>query len=197
MTDTTHPAGQLGRLDIDALFVAARLPQGEACDSQDASGRSNGPAWPSPNPLRPDMRASHKPSNHEGLRDAGPLGPSGPPENEGIEHATSQRAPGSGYAEGEFRAAEKSANLSRPTLHYRLKGEAGGSGGTVIGKPSDSLADLLTELQQRYGSRLDVESVHEAFDERAGIMQFEAGLGVVEAEQKAAEDILSRWEPGV
>ena len=73
-------------------------------------------------------------------------------------------------------------------LHYRLR-DARNSAGSVIGDPGEALPDLLRVLVQHYGPRLDIESVREAFEERAAILEFEAGMPRQEAEQAAAQEI--------
>lgn len=83
--------------------------------------------------------------------------------------------PGGEWCEGIRADSNNHAGiLTRPSLNYRLHGT--GTGGTVIGDPVDTLGDLLDDLVSRYGSRLDLESVKEAFPERAAIMEFDAGL---------------------
>ncbi len=83
---------------------------------------------------------------------------------------------------------DNGAPVSRPVLHYRLR-DARNSAGSVIGDPGEALPDLLRVLVQHYGPRLDIESVREAFEERAAILEFEAGMPRQEAEQAAAQEI--------
>ena len=77
---------------------------------------------------------------------------------------------------------------TRATLHYRLHDERKGTA-SIVGAPGDTLADLLHDLVQRYGPRLDLESVRETFEERAAIMEFDAGMSRTEAERAAAGDV--------
>jgi len=79
-------------------------------------------------------------------------------------------------------------SISRPVLHYRLH-DASNAMGSVIGELGDTLDDLLSDLRSRYGDRLDEESVREAFEERAAIMEFEAGMNRPEAEHAALADV--------
>ncbi|MEN9490125.1 MAG: hypothetical protein RJA63_574 [Pseudomonadota bacterium] len=101
--------------------------------------------------------------------------------------------PGGEWYEGARAYSSNPARiLTRPSLNYRLHGT--GTGGTVIGDPVDTLGDLLDDLVSRYGSRLDLESVKEAFHERAAIMEFDAGLPRAEAERAARTDVVRGLE---
>lgn len=68
----------------------------------------------------------------------------------------------------------------RAAIPFRL---ANGQGGVLIDPfgPLSAMRDLI----DRYGARLDLEDLHERFEERAAIMQFDGGLTQQEAEQEA------------
>jgi hypothetical protein len=191
MTEAYGKAGQLGGLDLDALFASALPKPGADAYLQDASGHRAGPAWPAEMQSRPEQWAERNPSIDAGLQGAGPLGPSDPLPNEGIDTSQNENTLGSGCAESEFSAADASASIHRPTLHYRLH-DTRNAGGSIIGAPGDSLAALLADLVQRYGARLDLESVREAFEERAAIMEFDAGMPREVAEHAAARALRER-----
>jgi hypothetical protein len=128
-------------------------------------------------------------------------GPLGPHENDGIETGTHADSQGSESAESNFRADTQQATEQRMALQYRLRDSKNGVG-SIIGAPGDTLNALLIELQERYGDRLDLEFVREAFEERAAIMEFDAGMSRPDAEHAAGIDVLtrcaaSRGVPGV
>lgn len=91
---------------------------------------------------------------------------------------------------GDVRASihTQGQSLARPSLPYRLR-DTRNNAGLVIGELGDTLADLLHDLTQRYGERLDLNSIREAFEERAAIMEFDAGMSRSDAEQAAADEL--------
>ncbi len=63
-----------------------------------------------------------------------------------------------------------------------------GMGGSIIGNSGDTLAELVADLRARYGDRLDWQAVREQSEERAAIMEFDAGMDRGAAEAAAAAD---------
>jgi hypothetical protein len=63
----------------------------------------------------------------------------------------------------------------------------GGSGGVII-DPSGS-SSAVHALHETYGDRLDWHDLMEAFEERAGILEFEGKLERAEAERIAADSV--------
>lgn len=63
----------------------------------------------------------------------------------------------------------------------------GGGGGTII--DTDGPVSAVQALQETYGDRLDWADLLEAFEERAGILEFEGKLERAEAERIAADSV--------
>ena len=63
----------------------------------------------------------------------------------------------------------------------------GGGGGTII--DTDGPVSAVRALQETFGDRLDWDDLLEAFEERAGIAEFEGKLDRAEAEAIAAESV--------
>jgi hypothetical protein len=63
----------------------------------------------------------------------------------------------------------------------------GGSGGVIIDHSGSSSA--VHALHETYGDRLDWHDLMEAFEERAGILEFEGKLERAEAERIAADSV--------
>lgn len=65
----------------------------------------------------------------------------------------------------------------------------------LIGAPGGTLIDpagpvsAVEVLRQTYGDRLDWHDLQEAFEERAGILEFEGKLERAEAERIAADSV--------
>lgn len=76
----------------------------------------------------------------------------------------------------------------RPVLDYRLTDNAN-NGGRIIGAPGDELADLMRDLRERYGDRLDWIDVREQFEERAAVVEYDGGQPREQAERFAADEV--------
>ena len=63
----------------------------------------------------------------------------------------------------------------------------GGGGGTII--DTDGPVSAVQALQETFGDRLDWHDLLEAFEERAGIAEFEGNQTRAEAEAIAAEAV--------
>lgn len=63
----------------------------------------------------------------------------------------------------------------------------GGSGGTII--DTDGPVSAVQALHETFGDRLDWDDLLEAFEERAGIAEFEGRLDRAKAEAIAAESV--------
>lgn len=63
----------------------------------------------------------------------------------------------------------------------------GGGGGTIIN--TDGPVSAVQSLQETFGDRLDWDDLLEAFEERAGIAEFEGNMIRAEAETLAAESV--------
>lgn len=63
----------------------------------------------------------------------------------------------------------------------------GGGGGTIIN--TDGPVSAVQSLQETFGDRLDWGDLLEAFEERAGIAEFEGNMIRAEAETLAAESV--------
>ena len=70
------------------------------------------------------------------------------------------------------------------SVQFRL---IGAPGGTVI--DPDVPASAVKVLFDTYGDRLDWDDLQEAFEERAGIAEFEGGMSRAEAETLSAEAV--------
>ena len=70
------------------------------------------------------------------------------------------------------------------SVQFRL---IGAPGGTVI--DSDGPVSVVKVLFDTYGDRLDWDDLLEAFEERAGIAEFEGNMSRAEAETLAAEAV--------
>ena len=70
------------------------------------------------------------------------------------------------------------------SVQFRL---IGAPGGTVI--DPDGPASAVKGLFDTYGDRLDWDDLLEAFEERAGIAEFEGSMSRAEAETLAAEAV--------
>ena len=81
----------------------------------------------------------------------------------------------------------------RPVLDYRLTDSAN-NGGRIIGAPGDELADLVRDLRERYGDRLDWIDVREQFEERAAVVEYDGGQPREQAERIAADEVRATME---
>lgn len=63
----------------------------------------------------------------------------------------------------------------------------GGGGGTII--DTEVPVSAVYALQESFGDRLDWDDLLEAFEERAGIAEFEGDMSRAEAEAIAAEAV--------
>lgn len=63
----------------------------------------------------------------------------------------------------------------------------GGGGGTII--DTDGPVSAVQALQETFGDRMDWDDLQEAFEERAGIAEFEGNMSRAEAETLAAEAV--------
>ena len=63
----------------------------------------------------------------------------------------------------------------------------GGGGGTII--DTDGPVSAVQALQETFGDRLDWDDLLEAFEERAGIAEFEGNMSRAEAETLSAEAV--------
>ena len=63
----------------------------------------------------------------------------------------------------------------------------GGGGGTII--DTGGPVSAVQALHETYGDRLDWADLLEAFEERAGIAEFEGNMSRAEAERVAAESV--------
>ena len=63
----------------------------------------------------------------------------------------------------------------------------GGGGGTIIN--TDGPVSAVQSLQETFGDRLDWDDLLEAFEERAGIAEFEGNMSRAEAETLSAEAV--------
>lgn len=81
----------------------------------------------------------------------------------------------------------------RPVLDYRLTDHAN-NGGRIIGAPGDVLADLVRDLRERYGDRLDCVDVRELFEERAAVVEYDGGQPREQAERIAADEVRATME---
>ena len=70
------------------------------------------------------------------------------------------------------------------SVQFRL---IGAPGGTVI--DPDGPVSAVKVLFDTYGDRLDWDDLQEAFEERAGIAEFEGSMSRAEAETLAAEAV--------
>lgn len=70
------------------------------------------------------------------------------------------------------------------SVQFRL---IGAPGGTVI--DPDGPVSAVKVLFDTYGDRLDWDDLQEAFEERAGIAEFEGNMSRAEAETLAAESV--------
>lgn len=70
------------------------------------------------------------------------------------------------------------------SVQFRL---IGAPGGTVI--DPDGPVSVVKVLQETYGDRMDWDDLQEAFEERAGIAEFEGNMSRAEAETLAAESV--------
>jgi hypothetical protein len=70
------------------------------------------------------------------------------------------------------------------SVQFRL---IGAPGGTVI--DPDGPVSAVKVLFDTYGDRLDWDDLQEAFEERAGIAEFEGSMSRAEAETLAAESV--------
>lgn len=70
------------------------------------------------------------------------------------------------------------------SVQFRL---IGAPGGTLI--DPDGTCSAVKVLHDTYGDRLDWDDLQEAFEERAGILEFEGNLERAEAERLAAEGV--------
>lgn len=62
-----------------------------------------------------------------------------------------------------------------------------GGGGTII--DTDGPVSAVQALQETFGDRLDWDDLLEAFEERAGIAEFEGNMSRAEAETLAADAV--------
>lgn len=85
-------------------------------------------------------------------------------------------------------APAKKAAIRRPVLDYRLTDHEN-NGGRIIGAPGDALADLVRDLRERYGDRLDWMAVREQFEERAAVVEYDGGQPREQAERIAANEV--------
>lgn len=81
----------------------------------------------------------------------------------------------------------------RPVLDYRLTDSAN-IAGRIIGAPGDELADLVRDLRERYGDRLDWIDVREQFEERAAVVEYDGGQPREQAERIAADEVRATME---
>jgi len=63
----------------------------------------------------------------------------------------------------------------------------GGGGGTIT--DTEGLVSAVQALQETFGDRMDWGDLLEAFEERAGIAEFEGSMSRAEAEDLAAEAV--------
>lgn len=70
------------------------------------------------------------------------------------------------------------------SVQFRL---IGAPGGTVI--DPDGPVSVVKALQETYGDRLDWDDLLEAFEDRAGIAEFEGSMSRAEAETLATEAV--------
>lgn len=90
-------------------------------------------------------------------------------------------------------APAKKAAIRRPVLDYRLTDQEN-NGGRIIGAPGDALADLVRDLRERYGDRLDWMAVREQFEERAAVVEYDGGQPRKQAERIAADEVRATIE---
>ncbi len=64
----------------------------------------------------------------------------------------------------------------------------------MIGAPGDELADLVRDLRERYGDRLDWIDVREQFEERAAVVEYDGGHPREQAERIAADEVRATME---
>lgn len=95
--------------------------------------------------------------------------------------------PAGGSGADQLRADVSGKAGRRLVIDYGLS-DWPGIGGSIIGNSGDTLADLIADLRARYGDRLDGLAVREQFEERAAIMEFDAGMDRDAAEVAAAAD---------
>lgn len=109
--------------------------------------------------------------------------------------ATAPRAPENAPGDGGLRsfAPETKTAISRPILDYGLT-DRDNSSGRMVGAPGDVLADLVRDLRERYGARLDWVAVHEQFEERAAVVEYDGGQPRELAEQMAADEVRATVE---
>lgn len=75
-------------------------------------------------------------------------------------------------------------------LDFTLNDPPGG-GGCVIGSPGDAFEELHADLLARYGNRLDRVALRERFEERAAILEFDAGHRRPVAEALAVAELVT------